>query len=236
MARSLNSLNELLNETQSGPSVDNNVIRVLIVNRSRLFASALAALFESDPAIEVVGQAKCCADCCSNAARTMPDVVICDLATEDVTGAWSLDRFRKCLPDIPTIILSDDDHEQRILRVARLGVQGFLTKNVPPAKLIEAVHTVGGGGCYLEADIQAKILSLFDGRHGNRNSYRCLLNERERHILRLMAGGMTNRQIGSEICLSTSAVKYHNSAIFKKLGVTNRVEAIKVAGEQALLN
>ncbi len=226
----------MIKSAERGASVDEKKIRVLIVNRSQLFASALAALFDSEPTIEVVGQARCCADCCGSVAKMMPDVVICDLTTEDQTGAWSLDRFRKCLPDIPTVVLSDDDHEQRILRVTRLGVQGFLTKNVSPAKLVEAVHIVGSGGCYLEADIQAKILSLFDGRHGKRNSQRCLLNERERQILQLMAGGLTNEQIGAEVCLSTSAVKYHNSAIFKKLGVANRVEAIKIAGEQALLN
>ena len=236
MARYLFNPDEFINGMQSEPSVDENKIRVLIVNRSRLFASALAALFDSEPAFEVIGQVRCCADCCRSTAKTNPDVVICDLDSENKAGAWSLDRFRNCLPDIPIIVVSNDDHEQVVLGVVRLGVQGFVTNNVEPAKLFEAVHTVTRGGCYLEDNIQSKILGLFDGRHGKRNPYHCFLNERERRILQLMARGMTNKQIGSEICLSTSAVKYHNSSIFKKLGVTNRIEAIKAADKQSLLS
>ena len=235
MAKNSGNLDEFVNQTQPKPSVDDEKIRVLIVNRWQLPASALAALFDQEPAFEVVGQVKCCADCCGSIVKLDPDVVICDLASEDRAGAWSLDRFRNCLPDTPIVVLSDDDQDQIVLKVVRLGVQGFLTKNVAPSILFEATQTVTRGGCYLEDGIQSKILALFDHRKGRHDPYKFFLNERERRILQLMADGMTNEQIGSKIHVSTSAVKYHNSSIFRKLGVANRFEAIKVAREQSLL-
>jgi DNA-binding NarL/FixJ family response regulator len=235
MGRSVGNAHTEINGGQLQTADPEGKIRVLIVNRSPLMATALATLFSSNSDFEVVGQAKCCADCCSGVANLAPDVIVCDLQSEDKVGAWSLDRFRNCLPDVPTIVLSDDDHEQRILRVVRVGVQGFLTKDAPPAKLFDAIRTVGvqgfltkdappaklfdairtvsKGGCYLEGGIQSKILGLLGKRNGNSDPYCALLNPRERHILQL----------------------YHNSAIFRKLGVSSRAEAVKVATEQALI-
>ena len=224
------------NGGQTQTSDPEGKIRVLIVNRSPLMATALATLFSSNSDFEVVGQARCCADCCSGVADLSPDVVVCDLKTEDKVGAWSLDRFRNGLPDIPTIVLSDDDHEQRILRVVRLGVQGFLTKDVTPVKLFDAIRTVSSGGCYLEEGIQLKVLGLLGKRNGHGDPYYALLNRRERQILQLIADGLTNDQIAKQVCLSKSAVKYHNNAIFKKLGVSSRAEAVKVATAQALIS
>lgn len=210
-------------------------IRVVIVNRSPIMASALATLFESDAGFEVVAQVTCCADCCGVVGRSNPDVIICDLKSEERAGFSSLDQFRNCLPDVPTVVLSDDDHEQRILRVVRAGVQGFLTKAASPDKLFKAARTVSQGGCYIDDGIQRKLLGLFGGR-GVRDPYRGLLNQRERQILRLMADGLTNEQIGKSVCLSKSAIKYHNKAIFRKLGVSNRAEAVRVATQQALVD
>jgi two-component system NarL family response regulator len=132
------------------------------------------------------------------------------------------------------VVISDDDHEQRILRVVKAGVQGFLTSDASPAKLFKAIRTVSRGGCYIDDCIQSKLLRLFGGRDV-RDPYHGLLNDREREILRLMSDGLTNEQIGNAVCLSKSAIKYHNKAIFRKLGVSNRAEAVKVATQQSLI-
>ena len=209
-------------------------IRVIIVNRSPMLGSALASLFSTDPGFEVVGQVANCADCCGSISTLDPDVIVCDLKSEEQSGFISLGRFRKCLPDVPTVVISDDDHEQRILRVVKAGVQGFLTTDATAGRLFKAIRTVSKGGCYIDDRIQSKILGLFGGR-GVKDPYQGLLNEREREILQLMADGQTNEQIGDSICLSKSAVKYHNKSIFRKLSVANRAEAVKVATQQALI-
>ncbi len=236
MGRSIDNAHNGINGWQSQIADPEGKIRVLIVNRSPMMGAALATLFGSNSDFEVVGQASCCADCCGDVAKVAPDVVVCDLKTEDKVGAWSLARFRNCLPDVPTIVLSDDDHEHRILRVVRLGVQGFLTKDAAPAKLFDAIRTVSRGGCYLEDGIQSKILGLLGKRNGHSDPHSALLNQRERQVLQLLADGLTNEQIGKQVCLSKSSIKYHNKAIFRKLGVSNRTEAVKVAAEQALIS
>ena len=210
-------------------------IRVVIVNRSPIMASALASLVDSDPNFRVVAKASCCAECCGNIALADPDLIICDLKSEELAGPSSLARFRNCLPDVPMIVISDDDHEQRILRIIRSGVQGLLTSEALPASLFIAARAVSGGGYYIEERLQSKLMSLIGGRHVD-DLDKGLLNQRERTILKLIADGLTNEQIGNAVCLSKSSIKYHNKAIFRKLGVSTRAEAVRVAAEQSLIN
>ena len=209
-------------------------IRVVIVNRSPIIASALASLFDADSNFQVVAKVSCCAECCGSVASTDPDLVICDLQSEEAAGPSSLDRFRNCLPNVPAIVMTDDDHEQRILRIVRSGVQGILTSNALPTALFAAARSVARGGYYFEECIQSKLMSLLGGSNLT-NLDRGLLNSREHTILKLIANGLTNEQIGNTVCLSTSAVKYHNKAIFRKLGVSNRAEAVKVAADYRLI-
>ena len=210
-------------------------IRVVIVNRSPIIASALASLVDSDPNFRVVAKASCCAECCGSIASANPDLIICDLKSEEMAGASSLARFRHCLPDVPAIVITDEVHEQRIIRIVRSGVQGILTSNALPTALFAAARAVSRGGYYVEECIQSTLMSLIGG-HDIGNLDRGLLNTRERMILKLIADGLTNEQIGNAVCLSKSSIKYHNKAIFRKLGVSNRAEAVKVAAEQNLIN
>ena len=210
------------------------VIRVVIVNRSPIMASALASLVDSDPNFRVVAKASCCAECCGSIALADPDLIICDLKSEELAGPSSLAQFRRCLPDVPAIVISDDDQEQRIIKIIRSGVRGLLTASALPASLFAAVRAVSRGGYFIEDCIQTKLMSLFGGSYpGNLDD--ALLNQREHTILKLIADGLTNEQIGNAVCLSKSAIKYHNKAIFRKLGVSNRTEAVRVATEQNLI-
>ena len=209
-------------------------IRVVIVNRSPIMASALASLVDSDPNFLVVAKASSCAECCGKIASADPDLIICDLKSEELAGPVSLAKFRHCLPDVPAIVISDDDHEQRIIKIIKSGAQGLLTSNAMPATLFAAARAVSRGGFYIEDCIQTKLMSLFGGSHPG-NLSNAQLNDRERTILNLIADGLTNEQIGSAVCLSKSAVKYHNKAIFRKLGVSNRTEAVRIAAEQSLI-
>jgi two-component system NarL family response regulator len=210
-------------------------IRVVIVNRSPIIASALAALVDADPNFQVVAKASCCAECCGSIASTDPDLIICDLQSEEAAGPSSFARLRNCLPDVPAIVLTEDDHEQRILKIVRSGVQGLLTSNALPTTLFAAARAVARGSYYFEECIQSKLMSLIRGSNLT-NLDKGLLNSREYTILRLIANGLTNEQIGNAVCLSKSAVKYHNKAIFRKLGVSNRAEAVRIAADQRLLD
>jgi len=209
-------------------------INVVIVNRSPIMASALAALVNSDPNFQVVAEVSSCAECCGAVASAEPDLIICDLKSEELAGSHSVANLRHCLPDVPAIVISDDDHEQRIIKIIKSGAQGLLTSSARPAALFAAARAVSRGGFYIEDCIQTKLVSLFGESHpGNLNNV--LLNDREHAILKLIVAGLTNEQIGNAVCLSKSAVKYHNRAIFRKLGVSNRVEAVRIATQKELV-
>lgn len=210
-------------------------IRVVIVNRSPIIASALASLVDADPNFQVIAKVSCCAECCGSIASTNPDLIICDLQSEEAAGPSSLARFRNCLPDVPAIVITDDYHEQRILKIVKSGIQGLLSSTALPTTLFAAARAVTRGGYYFEECIQMKLMSLISGSNLTELD-KGLLNSREQTILELIADGLTNEQIGSAVCLSKSAVKYHNKAIFRKLGVSNRAEAIRVAASQRLIH
>ncbi len=210
-------------------------IRVLIINSSGLMGKAVAALLEAEPGFEIVGMVKGCSDCQKCVATLRPDVVLCDLDAEAARGPHSLGRFRHCLPDVPVVVLSGDDSEQRVLQLVKVGIQGFVTKDSSRRTLVDAIRSASRGGCFLERGIQSKLMRLFANGGSGRDPWQRPLSEREQRILRLMVDGLTNGQIAQKVFLSTSAVKYHNAAIFKKLGVSGRAQAIKAAIQQALV-
>lgn len=233
------SINPITQDPRQGKGITNKPrgrpIRVLIVNSSGLMGTAVASLVSSQPDFEVLKVVKCCAECCRSMSDLAPDLVLCDLDAEDLCGPRSLEQFRNCLPHVPTIVLSNHLHQQRILRVIRFGVQGFLSKDESPAVLFKAIRTVSKGGSFLDAHVQSALLMLAGNSQNKGDAHSQPLTRREEQILRLMGEGLTNEQIGQRICLSTSAVKYHNCSIFRKLGVSKRAEAVRVATQQVLV-
>lgn len=210
-------------------------IRILVANQSPIWASALTALFDSHRSFEVVATATNCTMCCASVSAATPDIIICDLISTNHAKRSSLTCLRNCLPDdVPTMVITDKDHDQHILQIMGCNVQGLLTSDTTPASLFEAVRIVANGGCFMEESIQGKLLSMLGTRDFD-NTDADALNEREREILELMGKGLTNEQIAGAIFLSKSSVKYHNKAIFRKLGVSNRAGAVKIATREGLI-
>jgi len=210
-------------------------IRILVANQSPILASALTALIDSHRSFEVVARATNCTKCCASVSAATPDVIICDLISTDHAKRSPLACLRNCLPDdVPTMVITDKADDQHILQIMGCNVQGLLTFDTTPASLFEAVRIVASGGCFMEESIQGKLLSMLGTREID-DADADLLNERERQILELMGKGLTNEQIGEAVFLSKSSVKYHNKAIFKKLGVSNRAGAVKVATREGLI-
>lgn len=210
-------------------------IKILVANQSPIMASALAALLDSHQNFEVVATTTNCTECCASASAATPDIIICDLLSANHAKRSSLACLRNCLPDdVPTMVITDKDHDQHILQIMGCNVKGLMTSDTTPASLFEAVRIVASGGCCMDESIQGKLLSMLGTRDID-NTDADLLNERERAILELMGNGLTNEQIGEAVFLSKSSVKYHNKAIFRKLGVSNRAGAVKVATREGLI-
>ena len=200
-------------------------IRILIVIRQPIIRHGLSAIVEAQPDFHVVAAAANCAHCCQQVSEIGPDIILCDLEPYKncpVNGA-GIDACRQEQPDLPAIVIHEDVQSHRIKDATRLGVQGYLTMDVEPKDLFQAIRVVARGGSYVDKNLHSVLLDLAKGKGDN------LLSERERSILKLLSEGKSNQDIADSLLVSKSTVKHTVSAILGKLNVSNRTEAVSRA-------
>lgn len=199
----------------------------MLVDDHTIVRSGLAALFATAGDIDVVGQAGTVAEGLAEARRLRPDVVVMDMRLPDGTGAEGCREIRSMLPDTRVLMLTSYSDEEALTNAIVAGASGYLLKEVDADHLFEAIRTVARGGSLLDQDATTLVLERLrrmatgapiDDPLGG-------LTGQERRILRLIADGLTNRQIGEHLHLSENTVKGYVSHILTKLGMSRRAEA-----------
>jgi DNA-binding NarL/FixJ family response regulator len=209
------------------------VIRVLVVDDEAIVRAAIRSVLESDPAITVQAEA---ADADEGIALTRalrPDVVLMDIRMPKTDGMSATTEIRRIRPNQPVVIVTTFGDDQYIDRAVALGVNGFLIKSGDPHDLIRGVKAAAAGGASISPAVAAYLLRT-PPNHRSAISARGArevgkLTARELDVLRLLARGYSNAEIGGRLHLVESTVKGYLTAIFLHLGVRNRVEAALVA-------
>ncbi|MEO5928346.1 MAG: response regulator transcription factor [Candidatus Kapaibacterium sp.] len=210
-----------------------NPIRILIADDHPIVREGLAAILGTQPDFEVVAQAADGAEAIDLAARLRPDVIMLDLEMPGVDGLEALRRIRAEWPEARVIIFTVFDTDERILSAVSAGAQGYLLKGVPREEIFAAIRVVSLGGSLLQPVVASRVL-----RHLSGESSRTALDpltDREMEVLRLMAQGRANREIGGTLFISERTVKFHVSSILSKLGAANRTEAVAIAAQHGLV-
>ena len=206
------------------------MIKVLIVEDHPIVREGVTAVLERESDIDVVGSAESLGDGLRLAAKLHPDVVLLDLKLPDsdaVDGVASFARESRGIV-VFTAYEADDD----VFRAIRGGARGYLLKGSPAAEIAQAIRQVHAGESYLSPRIAAKLVKGVNQPRGRSG----LLSARERGVLRLVAAGLSNRQIAQSLSISERTVKFHVTAVFNKLGAENRAQAVAIAAERGLLN
>lgn len=214
------------------------MIRVCLVDDQTLVRQGVRSLLAlSDDIIEVVGEAADGRQALDLIASTRPDVVLMDMRMPVMSGLEALQALsqRGDLP--PTIILTTFDDDQLVLAGIKAGARGYLLKDVSLDQLVSAIKTVAEGGSLVQPAITQRLLSGLEHLH---NDFVSLekpdpLTERETEILRLMAGGFSNKEIANSLHVAEGTVKNHVSNILSKLGVRDRTRAVLKAFELKLV-
>jgi DNA-binding NarL/FixJ family response regulator len=203
------------------------MISVLLVDDHAVVRHGLAVLLGTDPEFQVVGQAGSVAEALGEARRLRPDVVVMDMRLPDRTGAEGCREIRSMLPDTRVLMLTSYSDEDALTSAILAGASGYLLKLVDPEQLFAAIRTVARGGSLLDPHATTLVLerlrkmasgaAIDDPLSG--------LTGQERRILRLIADGLTNRQIGEQLHLSENTVKGYVSHILTKLNMERRTEA-----------
>ncbi len=214
------------------------MIRVLLADDQVMVRSGLAMILASYPDISVAGEVDDGVSAVEMATRATCDVVLMDIRMPVLDGSAATARIKQRYPELHVLILTTFDRTDYLYEALRAGAEGFLLKSAPPATLAEAVRTVAAGDSLVDAAFTKTLISTFLRRptHNAAPTDPRLgaLTARENDVLRLLAKGLNNAEIAEAMHLSTATVKSHVLALFRKLGVRDRVAAVILAYEAGL--
>ena len=206
-------------------------IRLLIVDDHPIVRDGLRAVFESEAAFEVVGQAADGVEAVDRAGALGVDVVLMDLRMPRMGGVEAIRRLRETAPDIRVLVLTTFDSDTDVLPAVEAGATGYLLKDAPRDELLRAVHAAYLGQAVLAPSVAQKLL----GRVRTPAAPIEQLTDRELKVLTLVASGTTNREAAKQLFISEATVKTHLLHAYAKLGVRDRAAAVAEAYKRGLL-
>ncbi len=202
-----------------------NPTRVLIVEDHQVVADGLSALLNTQSDMTVVGHAGSVAESAERAAELQPDVVLLDFRLTDGTGADAAAAIRRVVPQAKHIFLTREDSDVARFAALESGASGFIHKSKAASEVVDAIRIVASGGNLITP-----------GTIRQSDSQRESLTAREKEVLRLMADGVSSRDIAGKLGISYATVRTHIRSLGAKLGVHSKVQAIVKARELALLD
>jgi DNA-binding NarL/FixJ family response regulator len=206
------------------------MISVLIVDDHPIVREGVMAVLEGERDIEVSGAADSIKEGLRLAAKLHPDVVLLDLKLPDAGSSDAVSSFAGGAHSI--VVFTAHDTDEDVFRAIRGGARGYLLKGTPAAEIAKAIRQVHAGESYLSPRIAAKLVKGVMQPRGRTGQ----LSARELGVLRLVAAGLSNRQIAGTLSISERTVKFHVTGLFNKLGADNRAQAVAVAAERGLLS
>jgi DNA-binding NarL/FixJ family response regulator len=213
------------------------VIRVCLVEDQTIVREGLRALLKLNPDIAVVAEAADGDEAIDVIEREKPDVVLLDLRMPKRDGVGVLSVLRERGTQPPALILTTFDDDSKLFEAVRAGAKGWLLKDVSLERLTSAIRTLAAGGTCIEPVITERIMRALDGSNVAFDSAALPepLTDRERMILRFLAGGYSNREISELLNISDGTVKNHISSVLAKLGVRDRTRAVLKAIDLGLI-
>jgi two-component system NarL family response regulator len=216
-------------------------IRTLIVDDHALFRRGLEMVLESEPDIELVGEASDGEEAVQKAGESLPDVVLMDIRMPRSSGIEACRALKNVAPSAKIVMLTISDEEDDLFDAIRAGASGYLLKDIPLDEVADAVRAVYGGQSLINPSMAAKLLTEFaalarrEDEEPPQQVPAPRLTDREIEVLRLVARGMNNRDIARELFISENTVKNHVRNILEKLQIHSRMEAVMVAVREKLI-
>ena len=201
-------------------------IRIFSVDDHPLLREGIAAIINNQPDMQMVAQAATGSEAIQMFRQHLPDVTLLDLRLPDMSGIDVLIAIRSEFPEARVVMLTTFEGDVDIRRALEAGARGYVLKNMPPKDLVEVIRQVNKGRKRIPADVAAQ-LAEYVGEDD--------LTEREVDVLRHVASGNRNREIGERLFISEETVKVHIKHIMEKLGANDRTEAVAIAVRRGII-
>ncbi|MBI4300766.1 MAG: response regulator transcription factor [Chloroflexi bacterium] len=212
-------------------------MRVLLADDHAIVREGLRAILETEPDIEVVGEAAEGQEAVNKTDHLKPDIVIMDLTMPGMGGLEATRHIKQTWPDVHILVLTMHDSDEHFFQVLHAGASGYFVKGGSSSELVAALRTVRQGDVFLYPSMAKKLMDDYMKRvrtGKDRESYDGL-TEREREILKLIAEGRTNHEIAELLVLSPGTVQTHRARIMAKLGLHSRTELVKFALRRGII-
>jgi DNA-binding NarL/FixJ family response regulator len=211
-------------------------VKVLIADDQTLFREGIKDLLENERIIEVVGEAADGQEAVRLARKLKPDVILMDIKLPHLDGVAATRLIRKECPKTNVLILSSYEDEAHVMESIQAGANGYLSKMLPAAELVNALKAFANDGVMIPQQVMGKLLQgLRQMANGEGNSP-VALTKTEIRVLVFLGTGMSNKEIAAKMECSVKTIKNHLNAIFQKLAVSNRTEAVVKGIEMGLIS
>ena len=209
-------------------------IRVLLADDQALVRTGFRKILESEPDIDVVGEAADGSEAVDSALLHRPEVVLMDIRMPNLDG---IEAARRLAGHTRVLMLTTFDLDEYVYDALRAGASGFLLKDAPVDELLRAIRVVAAGEALLSPSITRRLIEEFARRPGRADRPLALdeLTPRELEVLRLVARGLSNAEIADELVVGDATVKTHVARILRKLNLRDRVQAVVLAYEAGLV-
>jgi two-component system response regulator NreC len=212
-------------------------IKLLMVDDHEIVRAGLRMLLQTQPDFEIVGEVDNGRDAVAKAKELQPDIVLMDITLPDMDGFEATRQIKRTLPGAGIIALTMHESDEYFFKMLNAGASGYVPKKAAPTDLVSAIRTVHDGGVFLYPALAKSLVRDFMGHAGEGSEHARLdgLSEREQEVLRLIADGLTNQEIGDKLTISVKTVERHRANIMAKLNLHSRTELVKYAIRKGLI-
>ena len=218
--------------------VGSDAIRVLICDDHALFRRGLIMVLESEEGIDVVAEAEDGEEAIEKAEEAAPDVVLMDVRMPRMSGIEATRAIADAVPTAKILMLTVSDEEEDLYEAVKAGATGYLLKEISIEEVANAIRAVVTGQSLISPSMASKLLSEFNNlaKQAQQKVLVPRLTDRELQVLKLVAQGMSNREVAEELFISENTVKNHVRNILEKLHLHSRMEAVVYAVREKLLD
>jgi len=213
-----------------------NKLRVLLADDHMIVREGLKTLINGQPDMQVVGEAVNGREALKCAIELSPDLVVMDISMPEMNGVEATERLRKECPQIKIIALTIYEDISYLRQLLKAGASGYVIKRAVVEELVHAVRICAAGGSYIEPTLAGQVVSTYINRgSGLGGPSQGELSDRETQVLRLVAFGYSNKEIGAKLGISVKTVETYKVRLMGKLNLRSRVEMVRYALRQGLL-
>jgi len=205
---------------------EQNRIRILCVDDHHLIREGIAAVINNQPDLALIAVASSGTEGIQKFRESMPDITLMDLRLPDMSGVDSLIAIRAETPEAKIIMLTTFEGDVEIQRAFTAGARAYMLKTMPPKELVDVIRQVHAGKKRIPAEIATHLAEHLSDE---------ALTVREIDVLRYVAGGNRNRDIGARLFISEETVKVHIKHIMEKLGASDRTQAVAIAVKRGII-